>query len=133
MADEAVDIALIGEIEAAVLVVVADVTLCAHAHIAARVRAEVVDPSDPSTDLNTSFFNSINESDTILVAGEASSHCVANTLRDSYAHFGEEFVKKLVLLEDATSPVTGFELQAKQMIDEMKVLGMKISNTQEWM
>ena len=99
------------------------------------IKAEVVDPSDPTTDFNTTFLDAVNNSDVVLLAGEASSHCVANTIIDSVNYFGgqSDFVKKLVLLKDATSPVTGFEAQADKMIADMKALGMQISTTKDWM
>ena len=44
------------------------------------------------------------EADLIFVAGEAGSHCLANTVRDIANNFGDDtYVKKLVLLTDATS------------------------------
>ena len=42
--------------------------------------AEVPDPKDPSTSLNTQLLEILAESDIVLVGGEASSHCVLKTV-----------------------------------------------------
>jgi len=45
----------------------------------------------------------------IALSSQALSHCVANTVRDIANNFGEENIKKLVLLEDTTSLVANCE------------------------
>ena len=102
------------------------------------VKADVVDPSDPTTNINTKFIKQLEEADVILVAGEALSHCVANSVRDIAAEFGDEHIKKFVLLEDATSPVgdlpgsTMFQDMATGFIKEMTAKGMQISKTTDF-
>lgn len=101
------------------------------------IKAEVADPSDNSTQVNTEFLHAVNEADVVLLAGEAGSHCLANTIQDSVAWFNtqgnnNEFTKKLVLLKDCTSPVTGFEAQQDKMIADMTALGMKVSVSTDW-
>lgn len=90
------------------------------------VKAEVVDPEDPSTQLNTSFINTLMEADEVLFAGEAGSHCLANTVRDIADSFKDDsFIKKCVLLTDGTSPVPGFEPYQQKFISDMVARGMK--------
>lgn len=89
------------------------------------VQAEVPDPSDPSTTLNGALIQTLADADIILVAGEALSHCVASTVRDIANNFGEENIKKLVLLTDCTSSVAGFENLGADFITEMKARGMQ--------
>jgi len=98
------------------------------------VRAEVPDPSDPSTQLNANkLIQTLMEADNVLVAGEAGSHCLANTVRDIVEGFGDDdLVKKIVLLNDATSPVTSFENLQEDFIAEMTAKGMQISNTVDY-
>ncbi|MFC1668761.1 hypothetical protein ACFL20_00090 [Spirochaetota bacterium] len=96
------------------------------------VKADVEDPSDMTTGLNSFFISSINASDTVVIAGEALSHCVANTIRDVADEIGEGGIKKLVLLEDASSSVPGFEDEGKKFIKELKGLGMQLSKTTEF-
>ncbi|MBF0118832.1 MAG: hypothetical protein HQK79_08345 [Desulfobacterales bacterium] len=97
------------------------------------VQADVPDPCDPSTMLNTRLIETLENADIVVLCGEASSHCVANTVMDIANKFGEENIKKMVLLEDATSPVPGFENLSSDFIQKMKGRGMKISNTRDFL
>lgn len=98
------------------------------------VVADVPDPKDPSTQINTGFIKILETADNILLSGEAGSHCLANTVRDVANNFSsEDYIKKLILLEDATSPVTGFANLQKDFIEEMTARGMKVSTTADWM
>lgn len=97
------------------------------------VKAEVTDPEDPTTQINIGFIQTLQDTDILLIAGEASSHCVANTIRDVAANATPEFAQKMVLLRDATSPVPGFEKLQDDMISDMMKLGMKISTTTEFL
>lgn len=96
--------------------------------------ADVPDPADPSTQLNIGFINAVNEADLILFAGEALSHCVANTGRDCVNYFNDDsFVKKLVFLSDASSNVPGFEALGKQFVDELQARGMQVTTTKDFL
>lgn len=93
------------------------------------VQAEVPDPRDASTTLNTTLIKTLAESDLVVIAGEALSHCIANTVRDIANNFGEDNVRKLVLLTDCTSPVTGFEALGQAFITEMTARGMQLAQS----
>lgn len=96
------------------------------------VRAEVPDPRDPDTQINARLVSTLEQADLILLAGEAGSHCVANTVRDIADAFSDAaLVKKLVLLEDAISPVTGFEPYQEAFLAEMTARGMQRTTTAE--
>jgi nicotinamidase-related amidase len=98
------------------------------------VKADVPDPSDPSTQVNTNLISILMKADLVAVAGEAGSHCLANTVRDIAEAFGDDsFVKKLVLLEDATSPVPGFENLQTDFVKEMVSRGMQLSTTDKFL
>jgi len=98
------------------------------------VKSEVPDPEDVSTQLNTDFIKTLEKADIIAVAGEASSHCVANSVFDIADSFGDDsFVKKIVFLKDASSPVTGFEHLEKDFLDKMIKRGMKLSTTVDFL
>ena len=100
------------------------------------VRAEVVDPNDPSTSLNTNLIRSLMEADVILLAGEARSHCLANTVRDIADEFKADqdaFIRKCVLLSDATSDVPGCEALGETFVKEMVARGMQISTTKDYL
>jgi nicotinamidase/pyrazinamidase len=98
------------------------------------VQAEVPDPGDPSTQMNTALIQALIQADVIGVAGEAGSHCLANTVRDIANNFGDESaVSKLVLLTDATSPVTGFESFQTDFVTEMTARGMRLATTTDFL
>jgi len=69
----------------------------------------------------------------ILVAGEAGSHCLANTVTDIVNNFVDpKYIQKIVLLTDATSPVPGFESAQDNFISEMTNRGMQIAKTTDF-
>ncbi len=98
------------------------------------LRAEVPDPADPSTQLNTRLRDALEQADIIAVAGEAGSHCVANTVRDLADSFADPAsVRKLVLLSDAVSPVGGFEAYQTAFLQDLSARGMQVSTTTEFL
>ena len=98
------------------------------------VMAEVVDPQDPSTQLNTDFINMVMEADEILVAGEALSHCLLWTVRDMADSFGDDsFIKKVVLLSDCTSPVPGFEAMGQKLQDDLVSRRMQVTTSKDYL
>lgn len=97
-------------------------------------QADVPDAQDPSTQINTALVKTLMDVDIIVVAGEAGSHCLANSLRDLVNAFGDDsYVSKITLLTDGTSPVTGFEQLQDDFISEMTAKGMKLSTTIEFL
>lgn len=96
--------------------------------------ADVPDPSDESTQINSKLIKTLESVDMIAVAGEASSHCVANTIRDLVNNFSQaECAKKLIILEDAMSPVGTYENLAAAFFDEMKQKGVTFQKTTEFL
>ena len=89
------------------------------------VQAEVPDPADPATLVNTRLLEALGSTDMIVVAGEALSHCVANTVRDIARHLGPAQTARLTLLSDCTSSVGGFENLGADFLREMTAQGMK--------
>lgn len=100
------------------------------------VKAEVPDPKDPSTDINTDLINTLQKADTIVLAGEALNFCVKNTLLDVISAFGnDKYLSKFVMLTDATSPVPipGYEKQVSDMMNDLVHRGMKTSTTVDFL
>jgi nicotinamidase-related amidase len=82
---------------------------------------------------NDSFIKELKEADTLVIAGQAKSHCVAWTisdLLDDIRATNPELVKKVYLLEDCTSPVVvpgaDFTDQANEAFRSFAQAGMKI-------
>jgi nicotinamidase-related amidase len=97
------------------------------------VKAEVEDPGDLSTQLNTDFIKKLDESDEIVFAGEARSHCLNNTVRDIVDSFSDDsFVKKCVLLLDACDDVPGFESYGESFVKDMTARGMRVAQTTDY-
>lgn len=97
------------------------------------VRAEVPDNADPSTMLNTDLLKILANSDVILIAGEALSHCICSTITDVADNFGEDNIKKFVLLEDCCSNVGGFEKMGQDFVTNMVKRGMKVAKSTEYL
>lgn len=98
------------------------------------VQADVPDPTDASTQINTRLIQALENADQILIAGEARTHCLANTVRDIANSFGDDsFVSKLVLLTDASSDIPGFETHAQSFMNEMTGRGMQLTTTTEFL
>lgn len=93
------------------------------------IKAEVLNPDDPSTDVNNYLLKQIVDADRVFIAGEALSHCVANTMHDILRLLGNEQSSKFVILEDACSSVRGFENLGVQFIAEMRSLNVRIAKT----
>ena len=75
----------------------------------------------------------IEKADILVWAGEAGSHCLPNTMRDTFEAFGPESVKKSVVLLDATSPVTGFEKNQDDFFKEFESKGVKFVKTTDFL
>lgn len=93
------------------------------------IQAEVPDPAAPETLPNTALLARFAGSGPILVAGEASSHCVKASIEHLAAHLGAE-ARRLVLLTDCMSPVAGFEAAAADFIHHMQSLGAQALSAQ---
>ncbi len=95
------------------------------------VKAEVEVPEDPTTQLNMrGLITPLEEADMVLIAGQARSHCVANTVRDIMASFSDaSYIRKLYILEDATSDVTGFEKLGEAFINDFVKAGGNLTTT----
>jgi nicotinamidase/pyrazinamidase len=95
------------------------------------VQADVPDPSDPTTSLNIGLIQVVETADTIVFAGEASTHCVYNSIYDMIANFGEETIKKLVILTDCMSPVPGYEHIADKMFKDLSAKGVRLARASD--
>lgn len=96
------------------------------------VQADVPDDNDTTTKLNTDLIKTLREADEILITGEALSHCVANSIRDIANNFGDENIKKFVLLTDTSSNVGTCEKMGDNFVKEMIGRGMRTTTTKDW-
>ena len=97
------------------------------------IQAEVPDARDPSTQVNRELTNALRSADMVVIAGEAGSHCVANTVRDLVRLEDPSRLQRLFLLTDAMSPVKGFENLQDEFLKDMTDKGVKLSTTTEFL
>lgn len=90
------------------------------------VRAEVPDPRDPRDGADPAWLASLAAAERLFVAGEALSHCVANTVRDLEGHVRPE---RMVLLTDTMSSVPGFEALGEAFVGAQTALGTIAADT----
>lgn len=59
----------------------------------------------PLAQTNTDFLDILSDSDAVIIAGQAASHCVRSTTEDVLEHLGKVGAKKVYILEDCMSSV----------------------------
>ena len=91
------------------------------------VQAEVPDDSDPDTQLNSALIARLDAADTILIAGEASSHCVKATAEHIVQNLSSGRADRIVLITDCMSPVGGFEAQHAAFLADMRAKGVQLA------
>lgn len=98
-------------------------------------RANIEDPNDWSTQLDQNLINNLLDCDEVLIAGEARSHCVANSLRQLLQEM-PALAPKLVVLTDCMSDVPGlpqaFYDEVQKLYDDAKNKGVKFETTQTY-
>jgi nicotinamidase-related amidase len=97
------------------------------------LQAEVPDPADPDTQLNLPLVRELDQAERIVVAGEASSHCVRATVEHLAANLPSGRPDKLILLADCMSPVPGFEAQAERFLAEMQARGARLTTSTDYL
>lgn len=97
------------------------------------LEAEVPAPEEPDTMLNTRLVSILQDADVLLIAGEALSHCVKATVEQVAEAFGEENIKKFVLLEDCCSNVGGFDQLGKDFVKNMTKRGMQVCKSDAYL
>ena len=101
------------------------------------IAADVPDATDPSTAPNRKVIETLRDADLVFVAGEAGSHCVANTVRDLAAFWKTEAgddrtLQKVVLLTDTFSPVPGFKSLQDDFLQEMIARGVRTATAEQF-
>ena len=92
-------------------------------------RAEVPRADDVRTCLNQPLMDRLAAGrGTLLVAGEALSHCVAASVQDMMTALPASRLAQTVLLTDCMSPVTGFEAAGQDFLREARGRGLKVQS-----
>jgi len=95
------------------------------------VKADVPLASDPLTQSNQQLISLVRTAETLIIAGEAASHCVSATVRDLMEYMSAEQQRNTILLADCMSPVAGFERQAKQFFESAREQGIQVCTSLE--
>jgi nicotinamidase/pyrazinamidase len=95
------------------------------------VQAEVPDADDEDTQLNRALIGQLADADMILIAGEASSHCVKATTEHIVANLPSDRACRMVLLTDCMSPVGGFAAQHDSFLADMRGRGVRLATAAE--
>jgi len=95
------------------------------------MQAEVPDVDDAHTQLNQPLLAHLDRADMILIAGEASSHCVKATTEHVVAHLPGGRPERITLLTDCMSPVGGFESQHEAFLADMRDRGVRLATATE--
>ena len=95
-------------------------------------RAEVPRADDSRTANNATLMARLADGDTtLLVAGEALSHCVAASGDDMLAQMDAARLRNTVFLTDCMSPVAGFEQAGADFLERVRAAGARTMSTTE--
>lgn len=93
-------------------------------------RAQVPDADVAETQFNTELLNDLSAFQNIYLAGEAKSHCVANTLKQILDE-APNLAKRCIIIEDTMSNVTGFETLADPTYTRAKEMGVRFTHSEQ--
>lgn len=77
---------------------------------------------DPKNRVNLAFLNKIERFDKIVIAGEAKSHCVLESIKQILDHYKNDLrtTQKIYILEDCMSNIQGFEDETEREFERFK-------------
>jgi nicotinamidase-related amidase len=93
------------------------------------IRANIPVAANPETQINTRLLSTLRKYNNIFIAGEAKSHCVANTLKQLLVY--PDICAKITLLQDCMSNVPGMEHIADSIYSEAKNAGVVFKSSKE--
>lgn len=98
-------------------------------------RANVPDPNDSTTNYDQRIFKTMNDHDVILLAGEARSHCVANSLKQMLEN-SPQLASKIIVLEDCMSNVVGlpddFYVHMEKIYSNAIAMGVRVQKSTDF-
>lgn len=77
---------------------------------------------DTDNYINIEFLNKLEEYDKIVIAGEAKSHCVLESIKQILEYYANnpEITRKVYILEDCMSSIPSFEAVTEQTFNDFK-------------
>jgi nicotinamidase-related amidase len=91
-------------------------------------RANIPDASRPETQLNHGLIKTLESYQNVYLAGEAKSHCVANSLKQVLDE-APALAPKFIVMTDAMSNVAGFETLGDPIYERAKRMGVRFTST----
>lgn len=95
-------------------------------------RANIEIPQDPRTQFNQTLIANLMKYDLVFLAGEARSHCVANSLRQAVTEV-PALAQKLVIMQDCMSDVPGFPAafyaEVQKIYDDAVAKGARMADS----
>ncbi len=93
-------------------------------------RANIPDASRPETQLNHGLIKTLEAYQNVYLAGEAKSHCVANSLKQVLDE-APGLAPKFLVITDAMSNVTGFETLGDPIYEKARQMGVRFTTTKD--
>ncbi len=93
------------------------------------LRANIPVENNTETQINTRLLSTLRKYNNIFIAGEARSHCVANTLKQLLVY--SDICGKITLLQDCMSNVPGMEHIADSIFSEAENAGVAFKNSKD--
>ena len=99
------------------------------------IQPEVPVLDQPGGGKNVVFLEILDQADQIIIAGEAESHCVLETVEDLVEEFGDqpEVLDRVIFLRDCTSPVAhpeiDFHAMALERFEEFERQGINFASS----
>lgn len=91
-------------------------------------RANVPVANRPETQLNQALIDTLEKYQTVYLAGEAKSHCVANSLKQAMEE-APGLAGKFIILEDCMSDVTGLSHLGTPIYTKAKSIGIRFAKS----
>merc|ERR1712064_201145 len=96
------------------------------------LKSEVLVDDDLTTSLDNDLIDFFKRHEKVICCGEAMSHCVNYSVRDLLSGWPKDRTADIVILEDASSCVAGFEESAATFISDMKAAGVTVCKSTEF-
>jgi len=94
-------------------------------------RANIPIPECPETQLNLSFIQTFEKYQNVFLAGEAKSHCIANSLKQAMEE-APLLARKVIVLEDCMSDVAGLGHLGTPIFEKARIMGIRFGNSADY-
>lgn len=94
-------------------------------------RANIPLPGSPETELNRSLIDELKQYENVFLAGEARSHCVANSLKQAMDE-APDLANRFIILEDCMSDVEGLGHLGAPVFERARKLGIRFDRAEGW-